>query len=264
MDDDVYAEESRPRGHWGRRLLTTLVVLLIVVGGVLAVGDRVAHAYAERQISDRVAQQIADQKATSEKPDVTIEGVPFLTQVLAGRYQEIKIGLADFAGPVGNGKTIRMPLLDIRAQDVRAPLDAIRTGNGDIVATSVTGTGTIAYPQIAELIGQPGLKLTEKNGKLVGSAPLAVLGQTFELTGEATVAVRDGVVQVRFADVTAAGLPTVPLVKNLVNAYVQKLGIDLRVPQLPLNLKVQSVQPQPDGLKVTLGAREVALNSGGL
>ena len=263
--DDVYPEEeSRPRRSWGRRLLTTLIVLLVVVGGLFAVGDRFAHAYAERQISDRVAQQIADQKASSAKPDVTIEGVPFFTQVLAGRYQEIKIGLADFAGPAGNGKTIRMPLLDIRAQDVRAPLNAVRTGNGDIVATSVTGTGTIAYPQIAQLIGQPGLKLTEKNGKLIGSAPVPVLGQTFELSGAATLTVREGVVQVRFADVSAAGLPNVPLVKKLIDAYVQRLGIDLRVPQLPLNLKVQSVQPQAEGLRVTFGGREVALNSGGM
>ena len=261
---DVYEIERRPRKRRGRGFLATLLIFLIVVGVLLAVGDRVAHAYAERQISDRVAQQLAAQKATSEKPDVTIEGFPFLTQVVSGRYHEIKIGLADFAGPAGNGKTIRLPRLDVLAQDVRAPLSAIRSGNGDIVATSVTGTGTVAYPEIAQLVGQPGLKLTEKDGKLVGSAPVQVLGQNVELTGTATLTVRDGVVQMRFADVTAAGVPDVPLVKNLIDGYVQKLAVDMRVPQLPLNLKVQSVEPRPDGLRVTAGAREVSLNSGGL
>ena len=34
-----------------------------------------------------------------------------------------------------------------------APLDTIRSGTGDIVARTVTGTGTIDYPQLAELIG---------------------------------------------------------------------------------------------------------------
>ena len=66
--------------------------------------DRVGASYAERAIGDRVAQQVTEQKATSEKPDVTIEGVPFLTQVLAGEYQEIKILLNNFTGPAGNGK----------------------------------------------------------------------------------------------------------------------------------------------------------------
>ena len=42
--------------------------------------------------------------APREKPDVTVEGFPFLTQVLAGKYQEIKIELRDFAGPAGNGQ----------------------------------------------------------------------------------------------------------------------------------------------------------------
>jgi hypothetical protein len=47
-----------------------------------------------------------------------------------------------------------MPLLDIRAKDVRAPLDTLRTGKGDIVATTVTGAGTVDYATVAELIGR--------------------------------------------------------------------------------------------------------------
>lgn len=261
---EVYSTQRRPRKRWGRRLLITLIVLLIIIGAALVAVDRFGASYAERVIGDRVAQQVADQKATSEKPAVTIEGVPFLTQVLDGKYQEIKIELANFSGPAGDGQTIKLPLLDIRARDVRAPLDAIRSGNGDIVATTVTGTGTIDYPQLVALINQPGLKLGEKNGKLVGSAPVQAIGQTFNVSGTAQLTVKAGVVQVRFADVTAAGLPDIPLVKNLVNSYAQKLAVDVKVPELPLKLALQKVEPQTDGLKFTAGADEVALNSGGL
>src|SRR4029450_3494556 len=94
----------------------------------------VAASYAERRISDRIAQQVADQKATSEQPDVTIEGFPFLTQVANGVYHEIKIELVDFSGPAGDGRTIKMKLLDVRANDVQAPLDTIRSGNGAVTA----------------------------------------------------------------------------------------------------------------------------------
>jgi hypothetical protein len=215
-------------------------------------------------ISDKVAEQVANQKATSEKPAVTIQGVPFLTQVLRGNYQEIKIGLPNFAGPAGNDKTIKMPLLDIRARDVNAPIDTIRSGNGDIVASQVTGIGTIDYDQLGALINQPGLKLSAKDGKLVGTAPVQALGQTYDVSGGATLAVKDGVVQVRFSDVTAEGLPDIPLVQNLINAYAKKLAVDLKVPALPLKLALQKVEPQPDGLKVTAEARNVSLNSGGL
>jgi hypothetical protein len=215
-------------------------------------------------ISDRVAQQVANQKATSDKPDVTIEGVPFLTQVASGNYKEIKIELTDFAGPTGNGQTIKMPLLDIRAKDVRAPLDTLRTRQGNIVATAVTGAGTIDYAQLAKLINQKGLTLSEKDGKLIAAAPVSVLGQTFNVSGAATIAIQDGVVRVRFSDVTAQGLPNVPLVRNVIDSYVQRLALNLKVPALPLKLVVQKVQPTSAGLVVTAGANEVPLNAGGL
>jgi hypothetical protein len=261
---DVYGTQRRPRKRWGRRLLVTFIVLLIIVGGAAVVLDRFAASYAERMISDKVAEQVANQKATSDKPDVTIEGVPFLTQVLKGTYQEIKIELADFAGPAGDNRTIQMPLLDIRALDVDAPLDTIRSGNGDIVASTVSGIGTIDYTQLAKLINQPGLKLSAKDGKLIGSAPVQALGQTYNVSGAATLTVKDGTVQVRFSDVTAEGLPDIPLVRTLINAYAQKLGVDLKVPALPLKLALKKVEPQTDGLKVTAEAHDVSLNSGGL
>jgi hypothetical protein len=130
----------------------------------------------------------------------------------------------------------------------------------------VTGTGTIDYAQVARLIGVDGLKLTEKDGKLTGSAPVPVpqLGRTFNLSGTATIAVQDNVLQVRFADVTAAELPDNPLVKALIEAQVKRLGLDLKVPALPLKLQVKSVLPTPGGLRVTAGANEVAFGSGGL
>jgi hypothetical protein len=260
---EVYGS-SRPRRRWGRRLLATLIVLLIIVGIILVVLDRFGASYAERVIGDRVAEQVANQKATSDKPDVTVEGVPFLTQVLSGNYQEIKIELRNFSGPAGDGKTIKMPLLDIRAKDVRAPLDTLRSRQGSIVATTVTGAGTIDYAQVAQLIGQKGLTLKESGGKLVGAAPVQALGQTFNVTGAATLTVKDGAVQVRFSNVTAAGLPDVPLVHNIVDSYVKQLAVDLKVPELPLKLKLQKVQPTAAGLVVTTGANNVPLNAGGL
>ena len=258
---EVYGSRKPPR-RAGRRLLGTFIVLLILIAGALAVLDRFGASYAERVISDRVAEQVANQKATSEKPDVTIEGVPFLTQVLNGRYKEIKIELRDFSGPVANGKTIRMPLLDIRARDVRAPLETLRTGKGNIMATGVTGTGTVDYATVEQLVDKPGLKLAEKDGKLAVTAPLTVLTQQVTVHGTADVTVRNSVVSLRFEQVTADGLPDVPLVQNLLNNYAKQISIDLRLPPLPLKLVVQKVEATAAGLVVTAGANEVPLNAG--
>jgi hypothetical protein len=256
---------ARRRRRRGRGLLIGLIVLLVIIGIVLFVGDRVGRSYAERIISDKVAEQVSNQKATSEKPDVTIEGFPFLTQVAHGRYDEIKIELADFSGPADqNGtKKIKLPLLDIRARDVKASIDTLRSG-GNIVAGTVTGTGTLDYKQLASLVDQPGLTLTEKNGQLTGAAKVQALGQSLNVTGVAKLTVSDGVVHVRFANVDSPDLPNIPGIKALVAGYADKLGIDVRVPTLPLKLQVQKVQPQADGLQFTAGAADVTLNSGGV
>jgi hypothetical protein len=245
-------------------VLFTFIVLVLILAAGLAVADRFAAAFAERKISDRVAQQVAQQKATSEQPKVTIEGIPFLTQVGRGLYQQIRIELVNFSGPVGEGRTIKMKELDATANDVRAPLDTIRSGNGEVTAGSVTGTGLIDYAQIVQLAGQPGVKLTEQDGKLVGSAPVQAIGQTFTISATADLKVVGDLVQIHFSDVKAEGLPDNALVRGLVNTYVEKLAFNLRIPALPLDLKVKSVQPQADGLKITAAASHVSLNSGRL
>ena len=257
-------EPDKPRRRGGRRVLGGFVVLLIIIVAVLAVLDRAGASYAEGVISDRVAQQVANQKATSDKPDVTIEGIPFLTQVVKGRYQEIKIELRNFAGPAGNGKTVKMPLLDIRAKDVNAPLSALRSGKGDIVAKTVTGAGTVDYATVESLVGQQGVKLAEKDGKLAVTAPVTILNQKVTVHGTADLTVTDNVVSMRFEKVSAEGLPQVPLVDNLLNNYAKQISIDLRIPPLPLKLTVRKVQPTAAGLVVTAAADDVQFNSSGL
>jgi hypothetical protein len=260
---EVYSTE-RPRKRRGRGLLITLIVLLVIAGVVLFMGDRFGRSYAEQTIADKVADQVTAQKATSGDPQVTIEGFPFLTQVVRGSYHEIKIKLPDFTGPAGNGKTLKMSALDISAQDVKAPLGTIRTGKGDIVASTVTGTGTIPYGEIAKLIDQPDVKLSQSNGQIVATGPVQALGKTFQVTATAKIQVVAGKVSVKFSDVTAAGLPNLPIVKNLISAYANQLGLDLEVPALPLHLALQQVRADPDGLKVTANAHNVKFNGNGL
>jgi hypothetical protein len=243
-----------------RRLLTVVVVLvLLLVGGALVL-DRVGKSYAERELGNRIAQEIKSQNSTSGTPDVTIEGFPFLTQVASGDYQEVKIQLPNFAAPDGAGGTVRMSLLDIRAQDVRAPLDTLRNG-GDVIAGNVNGSGTIGYDEITALVNQDGLKLAEKDGKLNASVQLEIPGQpSIEVSGITNLVVEGGSIRVRFSEVTSKDLPALPFLQTMIDA----LSYDLKIPELPLNLVVREVEVLPEGLRVTAGAADVNLSAGGL
>ncbi|GGN14944.1 hypothetical protein FHR83_004668 [Actinoplanes campanulatus] len=244
-------------------MIVVLTLLLLLFLGVVVI-DRIGSSYAEGVLAEKVSQQVADQGATSGTPEVEIAGVPFLTQVLAGKYQEIRISLPDFSAPTGTDVTVRMDSLDIRATDVSAPLSALRDGTGDVRAETVTGTGTIDYDVIADATGQPGLTLAEKDGRVVGTAELKISGlQTVELAGTADLSVAKGKVQVRFSDVTAKDVAPNPFVQGQIDSYVKRMTFTVDVPDLPMNLQVQELTPLPEGLRVTFGASDVALAGAG-
>ncbi|GAA4726826.1 DUF2993 domain-containing protein [Phytohabitans rumicis] len=247
------------RRRWGRRLLVVLIVLLVILGGLLAVADRVAASVAERTISDEIAKELVAQDIEASQPEVGIGGFPFLTQVLSGRYESISIRLRDLEGTVaGNG--VRLPQLDVDARDVSAPLDAIRSGQGDVVASTVEGTATIAYASIVDLMNQPGLRLSEQDGNLAVTAPLDVLGQRITVSGTAKLTVADNQVRINFENLTSDDLPNVAGAQSAINQYARQISVNMALPELPFQLNVRSVEPLPEGLTVSASAQNVPLN----
>ncbi|MGC4854915.1 DUF2993 domain-containing protein [Micromonospora sp. DT4] len=260
MAQEYPAGETRPRRR-GRKVLIGLVVLLLVVAGLLVVADRVAVGVAERLIAERVSQEISKQGAQSATPDVKVGGVPFLTQVLDGRYERISISLRDVHASV-EGDAVHLPVLDVDARNVRASLDTLRSGQGDIVADTVNGFGTVSYESLAALLNRPGLTLGEQGGKLAVSAPVDILGQKFTVAGTADVTVgENGKVALRFNNLDAAGLPNLPLARTILNNYAKGISIDVPLPDLPFQLAIRKVQPLPEGLAVSGDAKNVPINS---
>ncbi|MBY8873042.1 DUF2993 domain-containing protein [Micromonospora sp. PLK6-60] len=260
MTEAYPAEEKRPRRRGGK-VLGTLVVLLLVVGGLLVVADRVAAGAAERMIARQVSDELAKQDARSAKPQVEVAGFPFLTQVAAGKYEHISIVLRDVQGSV-QGDAVSLPQLDVDARDVRASLDTLRSGRGDVVADSVRGTGTISYDSLAALLDRPGLKLGEQGGRLAVTAPLDILGAKLTVNGTADITVSEqGKVALKFNDLNAEGLPALPLAQTMLSNYAKGISVDIPLPELPFQLAVREVKPTPEGLAVTADAKDVPINS---
>jgi hypothetical protein len=255
------AYEERPRRR-GRKLLTGFVVLLLVLAGLLLVADRLAAAAAERAVADQVKQEIAKQNASSGAPRVEVSGFPFLTQVLAGKYEHISIVLTDVKGQVQGG-AVDVPRLDVDARNVKASLETLRSRQGDVTAETVDGRGTITYDSLAKLLDRPGLKLSEQNGKLAVNAPVDILGAKLTVNGTADLTVANGKVALRFNQLTAEGLPNLPLARTLLANYAKGISIDVPLPELPFQLNLRKVEPRPEGLAVTADAKNVPINSVG-
>ncbi|HEY2946927.1 MAG TPA: DUF2993 domain-containing protein [Micromonosporaceae bacterium] len=251
MSETVVRRRSRTA-----RLISFLVVLLIVLAGLLLIADRAGAALAERTVADEVKKEVAARGVTSSEPDVEIAGFPFLTQVARGRYDKIRIVMRDVAG-----QGVQLPRLDVEARDVTASARTLMNGEGRVIAEQVSGTATIGYASVANLINQPGLRLSEQDGRLLVNLPVEVLGQRLTLAGTADLAVAGSKIRVRFRDLKAEGVPDIPAARNLINQVADKISVDVALPALPFDLAVQKVTPRPDGLAITASARGVPLNS---
>lgn len=127
-----------------RRPLVIVLLVLLVLAGLFVAADRLAAAYAE----DRIATQLQKQ-GFATKPDVTIDGFPFLTQVADRRFAHAHLTARDLTeGPL----TIDRIVADVR--DVRTSAD-FRSGT----IGAADGTATIAFGDLAKAGGQPGLAL---------------------------------------------------------------------------------------------------------
>jgi hypothetical protein len=195
-----------------------LLVLLVVL-------DRVAVAYADNQ----AAQQMKSQGFPT-KPDVDIQGFPFLTQVASKHLNHIHIT----ASHVKEGPVTLSLVAD--ATDV-----LLNSGFQSGTITHVTGTGLIGFSSLASaagVSGAPDLKISaagpdevklEVNLQIVDASATAKI----EKTGPNTFKVHI---------VSTNGIPA-SLLGSLQN-------FTIHIPDLPMNLTIQSVKVTSQGVLI--------------
>jgi DUF2993 family protein len=128
-----------------RRWPVVVLVVVVVLVGLVVVADRVAASYAEHRIGTEIQKQ-----GFGARPDVTIYGFPFLTQVASRHFPHAKLTAKNVReGPV----TINR--IDGDAREVR-----VNSGYTSVTIGSVNGTGTISFGNLAKAAGQPGLALS--------------------------------------------------------------------------------------------------------
>jgi hypothetical protein len=226
----VYDGTGRART---RRRARRWVIALVVVVALLVGVDFAARAVAENV----AASQFQKQGHLSVKPDVTIEGFPFLTQVLAHNIGQVRLSATDIPeGPV------QISQISAVANDIHL--------NGSFssgTVSQVTGTVLITFPALAnaldnalgpagQLVGSAGLTLSQAGpDEVKASIDLVVT------SGSATWRVtRLAGNKLNVSLVGSSGVPASLL--QPVSSYT------FSVPKLPYGLTVGSVSVTPDGV----------------
>ncbi|WP_245721555.1 LmeA family phospholipid-binding protein [Nocardia crassostreae] len=141
--------------------MRTLLILIVLLGIALVVGDRVAVTFTQNEI----ARKIAAEYALPHDPSVTIGGFPFLTQAVAGEYPTVDIRVGEWTE-----QNISVRDLDVTLTDVSAPLsDVLAARTSNLVAATATATALVPYdtvkgyapPEVESISNSPdGLSVT--------------------------------------------------------------------------------------------------------
>lgn len=159
-----------------RRRGTKWIIALVVLLGLLVGADRIALLIAESQLASR----IQSSQHLSQKPDVSIDGFPFLTQVAARDFPHATV---DIHGLTANSLTIT---------DLHADLHGVHVNSGFNSATvdTLVATAQLSYADIGKALSselnvegaQVGTVQVSKAGANQVKASYDLLGATISAT----------------------------------------------------------------------------------
>jgi hypothetical protein len=210
-----------------------LVIVLLAILGLLFGLDRAAATIT----ADRIAAKLQTEGFPVE-PSVTVEGFPFLTQLISKHLDGVQVIAPQF--PVGSVTAS----IDVHATDI-----TLDSGYQSGTIGHINGTGLITFASLAKvpaLAAVPGLKVSAAGPHMVKlSANLAILA--------ASAIARVNLVsphEIALSLASASGVPAALLdpIRHLI----------VQMPALPLGLTVQSVTVNPQGVVIRVSGSNVS------
>lgn len=256
-----------------RRLVIALVVLVVL----LVAADFGAAALAESAVSRQMRQQIG----LADDPSVRINGFPFLTQALSGRYSSIDVDAQRIT--VGQ---FRQAELTAHLQDVTAPLSmllgsgpktvrvaqaegAVKIGANDlqrlvpgVTKIRIESVDKKALAQLVQDGGDASLADIDpdKAARIVGTVTL--LGNPIEIAVIAVLDLNSGDAQIAPRDVRLSDGTPLPLPQVAQRVILAKFNQPLDAGTLPLKVTPTTFQAQ-DGYLVVSGTASGLIIGGG-
>ncbi|MFE2580037.1 DUF2993 domain-containing protein [Streptomyces sp. NPDC059378] len=242
------------------RALRILLILVVILGGLFVVVDRVAAHFAEGEVADK----LRTSEGLAGTPDVSINGFPFLTQVAGGELDDVEIGIKDYDAAAGNGAG------KIRIDDLKAHMKGVAF-SGDYssaTAATATGTATISYEELLKAAKSeptdvgPGVSaqvvgLSDGgNGKIKVMVDATVLGVKLPrpVPVLSTVTVKGDSVQVR-----ADSMPG-QLGAGVAEKSVRSItDFQQAIQDLPGGVRLDKVEPTGEGVEISVQGSNIRL-----
>jgi hypothetical protein len=228
-----------------------LLVVLVVLGALLVVADRVGVLVAQSVL----AGQVKDQLALDQTPKVSIRGVPFLTQALGGKYKDVRVEI-----PQVDAGSVRDVTVDARLQGASVPLsDVLRRQVDQVPVDRISGTVDVPYAELARASGISGLTISRQGDALRLSGSIQVLGRRISASATGRVQVEGENLRIDAEQAEVAG---VQLPQAALDEAARLLSFRVQPRNLPLHLRITSVDVGDTALVVGAVSDDVVLRPG--
>ncbi len=233
---------ARPRHrHTGRRLLIGLVLLI----GLLVAADRIAVVVAE----GAVARTVQQSQHLQHRPGVSIGGFPFLTQLAAGKFDDIRLSDHDVTLDGRNGS--------LHVSSVVVTLRSVTVSRDFTSATAARTTATAGI-DYADLSAALGVHVTYADaGRVRASASTTVAGVKVTGTVTARPVVRNGALAFVSPQVDVNGVDVPPAAAE---ALAGVFGDPIPLSGLPYGLTVRSLRATASGIVLSVSARNLTFH----
>jgi LmeA-like phospholipid-binding len=261
-----------------------LIIAVLVVVALAVAADFAAASVAEHTVATQLRQQLT----LPSDPSVRINGFPFLTQALAGRYSAIDVRASGLS-------VDQLHDLDVEAtlHNVDAPLSEVTSGNLQSVrATQVDGRVRIKDSDLGRAIGFEDLRIqqpsdqeikellppgTQSRGTSAGDvtrgnrAPIRMVattdlaGQRIEIIGIGVIELTGSVVRITASDVRLSrdGVGEVDLPREIRQTLLKTLSTDVKPGGLPFAVTPTRVWVETGSVVVEGTATNVTLRPAG-
>jgi hypothetical protein len=224
------ARVRRRRRRWP--WITLLVIVLVLVGG-----DRAANAYAENQM----ASQVQSSLALSGKPNVTIQGFPFLTQVAARTFNTVDVNASNETAGAGGQLEIASLTATLHGMHIH--------GTNSATVDQFNASALVTFTALAHAGGIPqGITLAPAGPNEL-KATVDILGFSSDATAKVTQVGSDKI-NVKITDF--GGVPA--------DVLGSLTDFTFSIPKLPAGVKIQSISVTQQGLRVTATGQNTTLS----
>ena len=228
------------------RVARIILIVVVVLGGLFVAADRIAVSVAEK----KAAEQAQISEGLAHRPDVSIEGFPFLTQAAAGKLDEVKITAGDIAAGEGD-RSVRIEIFHADLHGV-----VLSDNYHRAVADSADGNAFLTYEDLTQAapdgitVSYPG---PSKDGKAMVKLTASFQGAHVSVLSRLSVRGADTI------GLHAVNLPKAITALGLEDDLRRQIDFTTRLTHLPANIALTSVTTAPGGISVEASGKHVVL-----